>query len=187
MLNLPKECVIFDTEFTAWEGAMERGWNEPGEYREIVQIGAILIDTETFEEKDHLLIYVKPIKNPQLSDYFIKLTGITQNEVDEKGVSLDEALEELHNFAHDHDLYSFGSDEEVVEENCNLLNISFPFDIKKFHDIRDTFKSHGISTEGYMSSTIVQAFGEESKHTGHDGLNDTRTILDALRLLAKSI
>ena len=37
------EFVLFDLEFTAWEGSLERGWSEPWEAREIIQIGAVRV------------------------------------------------------------------------------------------------------------------------------------------------
>lgn len=164
---------------------MERNWNGPNEYTEIVQIGSILVDTETFEEKEHLVLYVKPIKNPKLSDYFISLTGTTQAKVDKYGVSLEVALNKLSQFAGDRDFYSFGGDENVIQANCDLINIPFPFSTTRFHNICNTFEYFGISTRNYMSSTIVQAFGEKLKRVSHDGLNDARSILDGLRLLSK--
>lgn len=186
MLNLPKECVIFDTEFTTWEGAMGRGWSGKNEYKEIVQIGAIIVDTDTLKEKDHLLLYVKPVKNPQLSEYFTNLTGITQKTVDDKSASLEVALESLNVFAGDRDFYSFGPDAEVIRDNCDLLGIPFLFGIIRFHDIRQTFNAFGVATDGFMSGNIVRAFGEEPKRAGHDGLCDARTILDGLCLLAQN-
>ena len=41
--RLPDTFIIFDTEFTAWEGSMQRGWSGQNEHREIVQISAIRI------------------------------------------------------------------------------------------------------------------------------------------------
>ena len=31
-----KEIIVFDTEYTTWEGAMARQWTGPNEYRELV-------------------------------------------------------------------------------------------------------------------------------------------------------
>lgn len=36
--------MIYDLEFTTWPGAQERNWTGPGEFREIVQIGALRVD-----------------------------------------------------------------------------------------------------------------------------------------------
>ena len=41
--RLPDTFIIFDTEFTAWEGSMERNWSGENEYRELVQISAFRI------------------------------------------------------------------------------------------------------------------------------------------------
>ena len=42
---------------------------------------------------------------------------------------------------------------------------------------------HGIPAENYMSSTIVRAFGQEPTRQAHTGVDDSRAIADALRLL----
>lgn len=38
-LPLDGTIVVFDLEWTAWEGSKARGWDGPGEEMEIVQIG----------------------------------------------------------------------------------------------------------------------------------------------------
>ena len=59
MARRPTEVVVFDTEFTAWQGSMERGWSGPGEHKEIVQIGAVLLDARTLAER-RLALYHGP-------------------------------------------------------------------------------------------------------------------------------
>ena len=39
--NLPDTFIIFDTEFTAWEGSMERKWSGENEYKELIQISTL--------------------------------------------------------------------------------------------------------------------------------------------------
>jgi len=68
-MELPETFIIYDTEYTSWEGAHARGWDGPGEEKELVQIGAIRV--QNFKEVDALLLYVQPRINPDLSDYFI--------------------------------------------------------------------------------------------------------------------
>ena len=41
--KLPDTFIIFDTEFTAWEGSQERKWSGENEFRELVQISAIRV------------------------------------------------------------------------------------------------------------------------------------------------
>lgn len=183
MKDFPEEFILLDTEFTSWEGAEERNWSGPNEYREIVQIGAISVSGETFEEQSSFSIFVKSIKNPILSDYFKNLTKISQEEVDSKGVTFDEALKKFYGFVDGREVYSFGKDGLRLEDNAKLLGIDFLFSPEKFHNLKEIFKKYGIETEGYMSSTIIRAFGKEPQRAGHDALNDVRLVLDALKEL----
>ena len=57
-----------------------RGWPGPGEFREVVEIGLVILsDDVTLAEIDHVQVYAKPILNPTLSAYFTNLTGISQS------------------------------------------------------------------------------------------------------------
>jgi len=187
MFGLPPTIVVFDTEYTSWEGAQARKWSGPNEYREIVQIGAVRVDASTsdFKEVDSLLLYVKPVKNPTLSEYFIDLTGITQETVDTKGMTLTEVVQKLYTWSAGDTCYSWGLDGKDIENNCNLIAIEFPFEEDRFKDARETFSARGIEVNNYMSSTIVEAFGVKNTGRGHDGLEDARTIVEALKLLAQ--
>jgi inhibitor of KinA sporulation pathway (predicted exonuclease) len=72
--------IIADLEYTSWECALESGWSAPGQFREIVQIGAVRVDAgDGFAEMAHFSMLVRPTINPELSDYFVTLTGITND------------------------------------------------------------------------------------------------------------
>jgi hypothetical protein len=45
-----KEAVIYDLEYTTWQGAHERKWSGENEHREIIRIGAISIDSDNLQE-----------------------------------------------------------------------------------------------------------------------------------------
>ena len=53
------------------------------------------MDTKTRKEIDSFTIFIKPIKNPKLSEYFIELTKITQEEVDAQGKDFKSAVQEF--------------------------------------------------------------------------------------------
>ena len=182
-LNLPKRFVLFDTEFTAWEGSLENDWERPGEYRELVQIGAIRIDGETLEELDCFSVYIKPVRNPTLSDYFTNLTRITQEKIDEEGVDFRTAAQMFREWIGDDPCYPWGSDAEVLEENAELHGAESPFKGMEFIVMRDLFKNAGIDTENYSSGTITKAFGREPSFPAHNAVNDVRVVLEGLRLL----
>lgn len=175
--------VLFDTEYTTWEGALERNWSEPNEHKEVIQIGAVLVDTNSFNEIDTFKVYVMPVKNPKLSEYAKDLTGITQEDIDAKGMDLKIALEKLDEFSQGADFYSWGEDGKVMAENCEIINIDFPINQERFFDIRSAFAEEGIQVEKYLSSTIPEAFGEYNENKHHDALGDAQSILLALRKL----
>lgn len=183
MFGSKEEIVIYDAEYTTWEGAHARNWSGTGEYKELVELGAILVETENFVERGSFQVLVKPVKNPQLSHYFTRLTGIEQETVDREGVTLAEALDRFARWVGDRDLYSYGPDDADIKRNCELIGVRFPFGPGRCFDIRSFFRENGIPAEKYMSSTIIEAFGKKSGRHGHDAVSDARAICDALREL----
>src|SRR5581483_5945183 len=144
MHHLPSEIILFDTEFTSWEGTWERDWSGPGEHREIVQIGAIRVDTQHWRELGTMLLFVKPKINPELSAYFTNLTGITQTVIDENGIPFPAAIETFAAWCAETPLYSWGSDWAVLNENCELLEIPCPIPESQASDIRGIFREKNI-------------------------------------------
>lgn len=180
-----QKVIIFDTEYTTWEGAQERAWSGPNEYKEIVQIGGVSIDGKTLEELDSFSVFVRPLKNPILSGYFTDLTGIMQTQIDGGGIDFQSALAKFFQWSRGVDLYSFGTDAQVLEENCRLCKIDFPFAPLRFYDVREVFQKFGIPAQKYTSGRIVEAFGKTVTRRPHNALHDALTIVDGLRLLAE--
>lgn len=178
--------VVFDLEYTAWEGSQERGWSGPGEVREIVQIGAVRMDGGvSAEETSALSLMVRPVIAPQLSDYFTALTGITQQHVETQGVPLSEALARLAGFAGSAPLWSNGPDGEVVEENCRLLGLDCPIDRRQFGDVRDRLAAGlGMERDEVDSFRLPELSGLAPTGAPHDALADARAVAGALRVLA---
>ena len=181
--DLPPVFILFDTEFTSWEGSQERDWKGPGEYRELVQIGAIRVQAGMLRESDFFNHYIKPRRNPVLSDYFVKLTGITQEMIERDGVDAADAIRQFAAWRGSDAAGSWGDDVEELEENCRLAGIACPIDRARFFDAKEIFTAHGIAADHYMSSTIPRAFGVEPELRGHNALSDARTILQGLQLL----
>jgi len=182
-LDFPETFVLLDTEYTAWEGSQERKWTGPGEFREIIQVGMVRVGPG-LEEIASEKIYIKPLKNPVLSDYIKNLTHITQEEVD-AGVPLAQCVDRIAVFLGEDVGYSWGLDEVRIKENCDLLGIPYTPGLGKVLDIRKTlfpaFEKIGVSPEGYTSGTIIQAFGPVPDLAAHDAVNDMRNLLAAIK------
>jgi inhibitor of KinA sporulation pathway (predicted exonuclease) len=183
-LPLPNTFVLLDTEYTAWDGSWQRGWTGPGEFKEIIQVGMIRVGPGLIELESKK-IYVKPVKNPVLSDYIKNLTHITQDEVDIQGVSLEACVADIQLFLGSDPAYSYGLDEVVVKENCDLIGIPYTPGLGRILDVRDVIfpalAEIQVSPEGYTSGTLVSALGGNMNLEAHDAVNDMRNLLEAIR------
>lgn len=177
------KLIIYDTEFTAWEGSMQRGWSEPWEAKELIQFAGHLV-----EFKDNQIIslaefdeFVKPIKNPLLSDYIQELTGISQQNVD-SGLSPKTFFEELFQFTEQGaiPMTSWGNDLFVLEETAEINELSADW-IQSF-DLRPLFDHFKINTRT-SSGNLYKEFGLNLQIHEHNAFDDVRSLsasLDAL-------
>lgn len=185
-LDLPEKFVLFDLEYTAWEDSKEHKWSRPGEYKEVIQIGAIRV--AGFLEDADFCEYVRPVKNPQLSEFIIDFTGITQADVDKKGLTFEEALSRFLQFVQKSPAYCWGIDTEVLEGNSALLGGVLQLPRSQFQNLKPIvvplLEKAGIDERKYSSGTLIQAFGTSTRRA-HDAVNDMRNLLDALNELQK--
>ncbi len=183
-LSLEDSFVLFDLEYTAWPDSMQEGWSKPGEYREIIQIGAVRVEYSTLRETDSYLEFVVPVRNPQLSPFIMELTGITQNDIAEKGVSFEKAQETFAKFLGTQIAYCWGKDGVIWFENCDLHDVKKIIPAGQLKNIKPVltplFASVGVDVSGYTSGTLITAFGKEGGRA-HDALNDMRNLLAAMR------
>ncbi|MFH1423827.1 MAG: 3'-5' exonuclease [Candidatus Nealsonbacteria bacterium] len=193
MLNLPKRFILFDLECTSWDGAAARNWSGPGEHREVIQIGATLTDIERFTEQFTVKTLVKPRINPILSEYIKNLTGITQEDINQKGIDFAIFLQTFFDWCCDFEIYCFDSrvdgsrlfDRDVLVENCELCGLEFPFEMDRFHNINEIFARHGYAVK--QSGAAPEAFGLKIPARPHDAMNDVNGVLIALKALSERV
>lgn len=171
--------VIADLEYTSWEGAQESGWSAPGQFREIVQIGAVRVDADNgFAERAHFSALVRPTINPELSDYFTALTGITNGAVARDGIGLAAALAAFADFAGEDTILSHGRDELVIGEDCALKELDNLFAGADWRDINPPI--HAVTGRRLMSSELLAFFGLDPAGPAHDALADARALARVL-------
>ena len=184
-LNCTGQIVVFDTEFTAWQGSAEAGWSREGEEREIVQIGAVKVDAQNWNEVDAFAVLVKPVLNPKLSTYFVNLTGITQLELDRQGKSLADALGLFSRFLDSSSLVlSNGDDFSIIQNNCGLLSMDSPLPTTKFRSVQHLLPQLLNGNDKPISSyKLVDFVGPQGDEVAHQAISDARTIARTLRML----
>lgn len=177
------ELIVFDLEFTAWNGSMAHHWLRPGEFREVVQIGAVRLD-ETFRTVAEFDMLVRPRINGELSAYFETLTGIANAALAARGVDFAEAYERFLAFCGKTSIAAFGRDDFVLEDNIRLYGLTGMAPLPPFHDLRQWFARHRIDPRGLHSCDIGPALGVPFSGHAHNALDDARSIAAGMRVMA---
>lgn len=179
--------VFYDTEFTTWEGAMENDWSEPGQCRELVQIGAIRFDLDGLKELEEFLVLIKPVKNPVLSDFFIRLTGITNEDVQRDGLSFPDAYKKFQEFIGNAPTACFGWDARVMRENLGfnaMPDTEAQFDSFNicpwFREAGEPYGIKGKINSGKLAAVLGAKMDAIQEH---NALHDARSIAAAYRFL----
>jgi inhibitor of KinA sporulation pathway (predicted exonuclease) len=175
--------TIFDLEYTAWECSMARGWLTPGEFREVVQIGAVKLDADSFRILGEFDCLVKPRFNPP-SSYLEKLTGIAASRVARDGLDFADAHDRFLDFAGDGPIAAFGHDDWVLEENIRLYGLKPARALPLFYDLRGWFAVQGVDPRGRLSCEIGPMLGVPFKGRAHNALDDARSIARGMAVMA---
>ena len=176
--------TVFDLEFTAWECSMARHWLTPGEFKEVVQIGAVKLDASHFSVLAEFDVLVRPRINPVLSPYLEKLTGITTGALARQGEDFAVAYGRFLDFAGDGPIAAFGNDASVLRDNLRLYGIAQARPLPAYHDLRSWFAAQGVDPRGMHSCDLGPALGVPFLGQTHNALNDARSLAGAMAVVA---
>jgi inhibitor of KinA sporulation pathway (predicted exonuclease) len=176
-------AVIFDLEFTAWPGSMEHRWLRPGEFREVVQIGAVKLDAHSFEQTAQFNMLAKPRLNPVLSSYFEDLTGVTNEALAEEGVDFSDAYRAFVSFAGGMPMFSFGRDDLVLIDNLKLYGLNEAPPLPLSSNIVPWLIEQGIDPRGLHACDIARSAGADFDGRRHDALDDARSVAAGIAFL----
>jgi len=168
-----KNLIIVDLEATCWETGFSKSFYE----METIEIGAVKIDVEKSIAIDEYDKFIKPIKNPALSEFCTNLTSITQSDVDPAdqfpivfadflkwiGPLNEMIIASWGNY----DFYQFKND-------CSLHSVPFPFE-KRHINIKD-FCKRKLKRRRFGLSFAIQFLEMEFEGTQHRGIDDARNI-----------
>jgi inhibitor of KinA sporulation pathway (predicted exonuclease) len=178
-----KHAVIFDLEFTAWEGSLESRWTRPGELTEVVQIGAVKIDAENLKEVDSFDMLVQPRVNPVLSDYFAALTGITNEAIAQRGVDFVIAYRAFLDFVGEAPIFAHGRDDLIFAGNLKLYGWERAFLTPAYTNAVHWFTAQGIDLKGKRACDVAEAAGAVFEGQRHNALADARGVAAGFRAL----
>jgi len=144
----------------------------------IIQIGAVIGDTQTGEITQRLRVYVDP--QEALSEFIIQLTGITEADIKEKGVTLKEAYLQLKDFHLRHSSFinpltwGGGDSQEVFDQLTSEDRVDWPFG-RRWVDAKTLYVSEciarGLPVQGGLSKVMTK-YNMKFNGRKHDAQDD---------------
>ena len=169
-------AIVFDLEFTAWAGSMASRWTREGEYTEVVQMGAVKLDAESLKIVDEFEMLVRPRVNPVLSQYFIDLTGITNDMLAARGVDFITAYRAFLDFVAGGQVWAFGRDDLILAGNLKLYGWS-ALPVPPYSNALPWFAEQGIDLRGKHACDVAEAAGADFVGHKHDALADAHGVV----------
>lgn len=134
---------------------------------------------------DTLRLYVTPYdrlgQRFTLDPFFTKLTGITETNIDEEGLSLEDALQRTKGFAAGAKLWSWGKDEfNMIAISCYVEELAPPISATQFGNACALMLKAGMPYEDIKrtrSNRLAEYFNiEHPPLQGHDALDDALSV-----------
>ena len=161
---------------------MARRWMGPGEYKEVIQIGAVKVASD-FSVLDRFEVLVRPRVNPEISAYIAALTGITQDMLAARGVDFADAYGQFVRFAGPLPVISFGRDDLVLRDNLRLCGLNAAPPMPLCVDIRRWLMDNGIDVRGMHACDVGPKAGVPFEGQTHDGLCDALSVAAGIQAL----
>lgn len=170
------KIVVVDVEATCW-----RGPPPAGQSNQIIEIGATLLDTKTWECSNKKSFLVKPSKST-VSSFCTELTGITQEMLDSQGMSFRKACDLLVSEFNSHKRVwaSYGEyDKSIFRKNCSMDKVNYPFskqhlNVKVLFALKEQLTT-GIGMEKALARIKMPLEGKH--HRGDDDSWNTAKLL----------
>ena len=149
----------------------------PKHEMEIIEIGAVLVDVATLAPVADFQTFVKPVRHPTLTPFCVRLTSITQGQVD-GAPRFPEALGALRDFvgAQGALFASWGDyDRNQFEQDARYHHVSLPFGGRHLN-IKRAFSAALGETKRYGMAEALARVGLPLEGTHHRGIDDARNI-----------
>lgn len=190
-------AILFDCEFLCLEGSQRRFWcaaHDPDPV--IAQIGAVKLGLDgDVAILDRFSAYVRPVdrfgNRYRLDPFFTALTGITEDDIETKGVGLAEALTALDRFSGGARFWSWGKDElNMVAISCYIAGIPPSIAAWRFDNAVKLLLAAGMPIEDLArtpSNKLAEYYAvEHPPLRGHDALDDALSVAYTLQHLMRS-
>jgi inhibitor of KinA sporulation pathway (predicted exonuclease) len=180
--KMPAYSVIVDLEATCCDQN-----SFPREEMEIVEIGAVRVSSSTGEIESEFGAFVKPVRNPILTEFCSDLTTISQEDLKDAD-SYPQVLAAFWSWLEeqpDYDFCSWGDyDKKQFMQDCEYHRLAYPF--SGIHrNLKAEFSAAIGGKKRFGLGGAIRKIGLEFEGTAHRGIDDARNIARIYRHLLK--
>ena len=182
MLNLEQlqsfdKLLVVDLEATCSSDS-----SIPPSKMETIEIGAVLVDLDRFEICDEFQAFIKPVRNPSLTEFCINLTGITQGMVSE-AASYFEVFpafgEWIETNAMGSAFCSWGAyDRRQLEQDCAMHGLAY--NMPPHANLKALFSDRQSTKRPVGMAAALELCGIELGGQHHRALDDAKNIAQLL-------
>ncbi len=152
----------------------------PRHQMETIEIGAVIVESETLAIVDEFQTFVKPNRHPILTDFCRQLTSITQAQVD-TAPTFPDAINLWQPWLKQFDRTIFGSwgdyDRKQFQQDGKRHQIDLPYPISTNHiNLKEQFSIAQKLNRRYSMAKALNLAGVELIGTHHRGIDDARNI-----------
>ena len=145
---------------------------------EIIEIGALMQDTKTFEVHGEFQSFIKPVRHRALTDFCKQLTTISQAQVDSAPQFL-AAMKSVTDWLADFEDYVFCSwgnyDRNQINQDCEFHNTTSPFGEEHINIKKEVAETLGVKKQMGISGALKRLH-MDFVGTPHRGIDDVRNI-----------
>lgn len=150
----------------------------PREKMEIIEIGAVILNSRNLKVESEYQSFVKPILHPILTDFCKSLTSISQEDVDTASF-FPEVLKDFQSWFHPFRNYIFCSwgnyDKKQIQQDCLLHNVDYPFTDEHLN-IKKAFSVAINSKKRFGMAQALNHLGIKLEGVHHRGIDDAKNI-----------
>ncbi len=178
-MNTTENILIIDLEATCWNGPIPQG-----QVNEIIEIGICILNTHTGEITKPKGILIKPERSV-VSPFCTELTTITQELLDQEGISFEDACDMVREEyeGHYHTWASYGDyDRNMMQRQCKIRNMDYPLSQDHINVKQLFYETQPIRRKVGMKGAlnILNIPLEGTHHRGVDDAKNIAKILDVI-------
>ena len=145
---------------------------------ETIEIGAVMVNAETFAVIDEFNTFIKPVRHPILTNFCTQLTSIRQEDVD-NAPKYPEAIALFKQWLYQYSNFLFCSwgdyDRMQIEQDSRFHKVPFPIGANHLN-IKVKFSEKQLIKKKLGMAQALAACGLELSGTHHRGIDDARNM-----------